>query len=203
MRKRTKWILVLLIVLATGPLAVSAGWWLLRERGEPQTVYFPADEEVAEVTASLTGTHKLTSVVPEFTVPAEYVPRILAPFRPAKKHDYSAELDEFTMARLVIRTKAGQTITITVPNSDKNKLCYRLDGIRCVRGGQYGAVLDSDQGDGLAIPESGFLSCSIAEMWNEQKSGEKSKQLQLYLEFLERSIGARPSTKGRLNEGRP
>ena len=183
---------LILGVATVGSAGALAIWHLPHWSAKSQRA-FPSDEEVQEVRAALTGTENFTPRVAEFTVPPEYVPRLLAAFRPVERKEYPASWDAGDIARLEILTKEGLVRRITVPFSGKNPLCFRLDGIQCFRGGKYLPVaINRKWDDQLWISECGRLVSAIHEIWRQQTTGARSDRLEDYLQDLERSAGARP-----------
>jgi hypothetical protein len=102
--------------------------------------------------------------------------------------------DWWTMGRLEVRTRDGQSIRIMFPQAGKNVLCFNLDGVRCRRGGRSGPVVHVADGKQLVgyLPENLALAEVIRLIRQEQTTREKSAALAELFEDLEQSAGKRP-----------
>jgi hypothetical protein len=142
------------------------------------------------VSATLFEIEGITAGVPEFVIPDDYTARILDAFRPAEKGNYPPSWDREILGRLVVKKKAGGTITLMFPFSGKNPLCFTLDGVRCIRGGPYDPVfVGASESENVWATECGQLAGVLREINRQLTTGEKSDNLNRYFENLERSRG--------------
>jgi hypothetical protein len=104
-------------------------------------VNLPTEEEIDTISARLDDANDvIREPIPEFTIPRDHVPLILAALNPVEKSDYPAVWDERTLGHLTITTKTGRQIHIAFCFAGHNPLCYSVDGVRCLRGGKYQPV---------------------------------------------------------------
>jgi hypothetical protein len=185
--------------VAVGTLAFAFAWarYVNLPLTQPQVVELPAIEEIQSVTGALEEGSQF-GVVPEFPIPPEYVPRILAALTPAHRHDYAASRDDPPLGRLEIVTRTGQRIRVRFGYSGKNPLCFTIDGVRCIRGGRYKPVqVAPTRDEDVYTAECIDLECALWEIYWEQKSGKKREYLNQRLDDLERSAGQRaPERRG-------
>ena len=158
-------------------------------------VSLPDAPAVESMTGEILELEGVTSTVPVTDIPPEYMPRLLDAFRPAVVHDYPGQWDESqTIGRLIIKTRDGRSIRVTFPFSGKTPLCFNVDGIRCMRGGEYEPIryiiIDGNRYGYSA--ECLVLANVIREVHREHVTGKRSESLDQYLEDLERSAGKRP-----------
>src|SRR6516165_1917324 len=129
------------VLSALAVLVVGAALLLIRWHSQsPPPPPLPEDADVESVTACLFEGLWSGPAVADFTVPPEYVPRLLRAFRPVTRSDYPEQWEQETLGRLLIRDRSGRVYTVTFCFAGKNALCYNLDGVRCERGGTYKPV---------------------------------------------------------------
>jgi hypothetical protein len=131
---RRKWLLVLglLIVTVTALAIVIVRTPRFQKWYRPPVFVLPAADEVAEMRASLNHREFTDGPpVPEFVVPAEHVPAILAELQPAESlRDFSAKQFEFygQMGEITIRTKAGGVVHLRWCWWGKNPVAFTPNG---------------------------------------------------------------------------
>jgi hypothetical protein len=191
-RRKTLWVVAALVLVAS---AAAGAWWAWRSGGNSAAPVLPPDEDVVSVTATLNdgGPYPVTPAVPEFPVPRKYMGTVLAALRPATARDGAVlgEQKGVTLGVLKVTTRQGQTLTIPWYVFGKYKLCYAVDGVRCVRGGAY-KPLCVDGEDEFYGDEATALSAIIYLIHEEQSTGKVPDKLQNAIEDLERSRGERP-----------
>jgi hypothetical protein len=184
------------LLIALGVVTVITASWLLIVRRQPEVMALPEDAELEEVTALLYERDGWGSPVPEFALPRDYIPPVLAALRPAERNEYPHQWDEWcTVGRLRIRCQGGRVIEVTWPDSGKNCLCFQVDGQRCVRGGEYlptSIVTTAERQEGIWSSECVLLANVVREGYQEAMTGERSSRARGYFEDLERSAGRMP-----------
>lgn len=96
---------------------------------EPPVLTLPADDEVAEVRASLRASDTGFPETPEFTVPPEDVPHVLRWVRPAayvRQPPLFPNQDE--LGQLRIRTRSGGELVLRFYWAGKNPAVLTADG---------------------------------------------------------------------------
>jgi hypothetical protein len=188
-KKLVVYLLALIGFTVVGGLVATS---ILR-REQPQLVEFPDDDEVEAIKACLFSVEGMGSTVPEFVVPARYIPNILRAFRPAQRSDYPAAWESETLGRLDIEARSGRKHSVTFCFSGKNSLCFNFDGTRCVRGGKHKPVwVGPGKDDNIWTAECLVLANILREINREASTGERSSRLVEFFEDLERSMGDRP-----------
>lgn len=186
---RRRWLLFALAVLAVGAVLLLVRW---RGQSLPPPP-FPEDADVESVTACLFEGQWGGPAVPDFTVPPEYVPRLLRAFRPVTRSKYPEQWELDTLGRLLIRDRSGRVYTATFCFAGKNPLCYNLDGVRCGRGGPYRPVIvdPSSNFEGYSA-EAFALAGAIRELEQIARAGKAPVNLIGCFEALEVSAGLLP-----------
>jgi hypothetical protein len=187
-----KWLLrYVMVVLAAGlMLALAAHTW----RSDPAPPAFPDDADVVAISASLAGHEGFGKPVPEFVIPAPFVPRVLRAFRPVQLSAYPAAWEEETLGRLVFTTQSGRTYVVRFCFSGKNPLCYNLDGVRCIRGGKYvPAWVGADEHDNMWAAECASLANALGAIYQAGITGQATGRIEECFQELERSAGERPA----------
>jgi hypothetical protein len=131
MKGRWRWLVLLIAILAVGVVLLPVvrsprfqKWY------NPPVLLVPADDEVAEVRASLWASPVALEPIPEFVVPPEHVPVVLGWLRPLEyvsNPPIYPEHDEF--GELVIRTRSGQELRLRVFWAGKNPAVVTSDGV--------------------------------------------------------------------------
>jgi hypothetical protein len=186
-----RFVMLLVGACMVGLLVLPALSHFFSKPTQSGTVDLPADPDVESITATVYAVDGFSSAVPTFAIPGEYFVRLLSAIKPAETANYPASWDEDTMAILKIKTKTGQTNTITFCFPGKNRLCFQVDGVRCVRGGRYDPVFVGERHESW-LPECCVLAGILAEIQHETLTGEKSAIVADRFEDLERSAGKRP-----------
>jgi hypothetical protein len=150
--------------------------------------------QVKEITASIPDLRTSMGFsgppVPEFVIPAKYVPVILKALTPAERHEYPRPWDDIVLCRITITTKSGSTIPVAVCFAGKSPLCYSVGGVQYMRGGPYRPVYVDEEGGGYK-DEGCLLHVIIREIHQEQ-NGNRPRELTDFIDLLERSIGEKP-----------
>ena len=173
---------------------LAGGLLLWSPLRQPKDVSLPPDSDVASMTAMLTGYQGVTRTVPEFTVPPEYIPKLLSAFRPAEKGKYPDLWDRDELARLKLMTTNGKVFSIAFGFSGKSPLCFTFDGYQCGRAGRYDPIaINSDDHYEHYASECLLVAHILDYIKREIETGTKSPKIDRYFEDLERSAGDRPS----------
>lgn len=181
--------------LVAGMLAalVAVVWVTLRPR-PPHPLDFPDDVAVVGVTADMFASD-LGDQVPPFAVPPEFIPRILAVFRPAE--EYTGKHfppPGVWFGRVSVQATDGRILVLEIPWAWKEPLFFRSGETWYVRGGPF--VPDRVFGDRVEdrwyTSENFALAHALREMGEEQPEGRKQSRIIYFLEELERSAGRRP-----------
>jgi hypothetical protein len=176
-----------------GLLIVVAYFFVVGRPGQsPETIAL-SDEDVGSVVVEVFKVDGLTRPVPPTEIPPDYIPKILEALRPVVVRNYPHQWDEWnTLGKMLIRRRDGTSVEILFPHCGQNALCYRYNGVRCMRGGQYEPVLDLG-GDRFGYgDESLMFTNAIRGIYDEVTTGKKSQMLSDTLHDLERSAGKRP-----------
>jgi hypothetical protein len=132
MKRRRVW-LVLALCLAVGGVAVAVICSpLFQKWRQPPVLVIPADDEVAEVRASLSDrpTFPGFDSIPEFVVPAEHLPVILGWLRPGEYISEPWRLDLLhELGQVVIRTHDGQELRVRFFDAGHNPAVLTVDGV--------------------------------------------------------------------------
>jgi hypothetical protein len=170
------------------------GTFLLQPPREPadELKGIPQAADVESITAHVPKDKEFAIVkVPRFTVPRKYVPVVLAAMSPAKSSDWPAEWDQFRMAELTVRTKAGQLLHVHVCDAGKNPLCFSLNGIRRVRGGPYEPLR---LGGGEVYASEGHLLTYLLYLIHQEQTGKGDQErIGVVISRLDQSAGRRVS----------
>jgi hypothetical protein len=128
-RRRVYLVLGIGLLFAAGlTVAVVRTPWF-QNWHNPPALALPADNEVAEVCASLRKFQVAFSAVPEFIVPAEHVPVILSWLRPAEfRGERWNPLAVDELGEVVIRTRDGREIRLEFYWTGKNGVMFTPDG---------------------------------------------------------------------------
>jgi hypothetical protein len=154
-------------------------------------IALPSDSDIGQMTASVMLPERVRKMSEEFIVPQNYVPRIMEVFRGAHAtSDYESEPQ--ILAVLKLRKTSGESVEITVPQVGQNRLEFTIDGVECVRGGDYCPVNVQPQGDGMYLMECDFVALALVKIYQEQRTNEPSDRIERIFEELERSLGKRP-----------
>jgi hypothetical protein len=190
--KRRRTLFALAFAALVG-LSVLIGYFL--SVGRPPETIALTDEEVESVIAELFKVDDIPPPVPPTKVPREYVPKILNALRPILVHQYPHQWDEWTtLGKVTINKRDGTKVEILFPMCGQNPLCYKYNGVRCMRGGQYEPVMDLTEG-GVRFgygDESLMFANVIREIHREVTKSKKSEMLTDMFHDLERSAGKRP-----------
>jgi hypothetical protein len=130
--RHKRWFLLVAVLLIT----LFAGIAITRTTRfqkwyQPPTFYLPADDEVAEIRASLKESEVSWPGISEFKVPADHVPGILDQLRPAKYNSEPWELGRINveLGEIVIRTKSGEEIRLHFYDAGVNPVLFTSDGV--------------------------------------------------------------------------
>jgi hypothetical protein len=160
----------------------------------------PAETEVDHVDFEVFAVEGQTEPIPRTRVPTRYIPDVLHFFQPVTLSDYPADWDElFTIGKVTIETRTGQSFEIKFVSPGKCPLCFLLNGVRCMRGGDYNPIIDvvvEGQKYGYAN-EALLLLNALREINWEHCTGKESEKLQKYLDDQARSAGRLPPRRGK------
>jgi hypothetical protein len=190
--RRRQWLLTAVIA---GVLAVlgAAGWVALKPR-PTHPLDLPDDAAVANVTADMFASD-LGDPIPPFAVPSEYVPRVLAAFRPAEEYTgkYLPPPDVW-FGRVTVQATDGRILTLEIPWAWKEPLIFRSGETWYIRGGPFvpDRVFGSRVEDQWYTSENFALAEALREMGKEQPEGRKRPRIVYHLDKIERSAGRRP-----------
>ena len=159
MKLRWRWLalVVVLLVVGGGALAVIRSprfqkWY------DPPVLILPADEEVAEVRASLRASQVGFEEIPEFVVPPEHVPAVLGWLRPPRYEPHPPIFPEYDeLGAVVIRTRSGQELLLRFYWAGKNPAVVTRDGVDHFWGrgvNDEGRPCDGGVGLGNAVREA-------------------------------------------------
>lgn len=122
MKRRWRWLAIVVTVLVVGGVTLAfINSSRFQKWRNPPVLVVPADEVVVEVRASLRASQIGFEMIPEFVVPPEHVPIILAWIRPAKyiRNPWELQfLDE--LGEVVIGTKNGRELRMRFYEAGKN-----------------------------------------------------------------------------------
>ena len=129
MKQRWRW-LVLIAALVGGITVVIIRSPRFQKWYEPPVLALPADDEVAEVRASLRASDFGFRETPEFIVPPDDVARVLRWVRPAeyvRQPPVFANQDE--LGQLRIRTHSGRELVLRFYWAGKNPAVLTAEGV--------------------------------------------------------------------------
>jgi len=185
-----------IILLATfaGVVAISfCIWWLSRQMKPLPPVELPSENEIESITARINDLEESMGIlpIPTFNIPPEHFEIVLSALTPTKRYEYPASWEKLTLGQVEITTKGGQTIKISFCEGGDNSLCFSVDGIRCVRGGQYKPVFVSGDDEHYSDESTLFYNI-LRSIYQKTVKGKESDNLQRWVETLRRSKGERP-----------
>ena len=143
MRRRTWLVLGVGVLFAVGVVVTFTHTRQFKKWKNPPVLVLPADEEVAEMRASLREFQGISRAVPSFVVPAEHVPHILGWLRPG---DYTPggwePRPEDEMGEIVIRTINGREMRLVFFWTGQNPVIFTPDGEDMFFGHEVGDFTD-------------------------------------------------------------
>jgi len=158
----------------------------------------PSDLDVSHLEMEVYAMDGQINGIPRTRIPDKYIAQILTLFQPVTMSDYPAEWNRsFAIGKLIIETRQERYIEILVVAPGKWPLCFSINGVRCIRGGDCRPIVDiviDGQQYGYA-DEGGLLRCVFEEIYREQVTGKESEKLQDYFMDLARSAGKLPPRK--------
>jgi hypothetical protein len=117
------------LVLVVGLSAAAIRTTRFQKWYRPPVIVLPDDDDVAEMVASLRTSQIGLEAVPEFVVPAEHVPAVLAWLRPAEYIEKPWRIDQFDeLGEVVIRTRDGREVRLRFYWAGKNPAVLTADG---------------------------------------------------------------------------
>jgi hypothetical protein len=189
-RYRRVILVAILMVVATISLCL---WWLITHTTHPLPVTLPAEDEIEMMTATIDDSTEAMGIspLPTFVISPEDYGIILSALTPTEEYEYPAGWENMTVGRVEILKKGGKRLTIKFCEAGKNKLCFSVDGIRCMRGGEYKPVI---VGDDLTMytDESMVFYNILRGIHQKNVTGKESEELRSAVQWLQRSMGQQP-----------
>jgi len=147
----------------------------------PEVPPWPEAAEVARMTATVSDVVTTNPSLPEFEVPAEYVPAVLRVLRPPKycKHPEAKLLQEVGQLRVVCHD--GRSLEVRLLFYGKEPVLFTLDGVPCIRGGPYQELTP---GSDVYLPEVLTFEGVLRSI--QQRDKAKARE---YLQLLDKSAG--------------
>lgn len=168
--------------------------WTWSSKNSERWNLLPDDSEIEKVLASARKTDVGFSLpgTPEVSIPAEYIPRVMALFRPAVRNGWVGREWEPPIVDLTVITKGGRRIPIIVFWTGKTDLICAIDGVSSNRSGVYTYTSVSKDGrwEQYSI-ESLLLIEFLTGIERELATGVEDQKARDALENLERSAGKR------------
>ena len=184
MRRRT----LLLAVIIASCLTVFL-LWIGGQFSQATAPTLPDASEIENISAELFETQRLKPAVPSFVVDSRYYAIILSALRPAQRYDYPDSWDNQSLGAFIIKSKAGTTHRVKFCAAGHNPTTYLLDGVHCIRGGEYYTSINPREF--VCVDEGIILQSIVWEIYQTQKTGRASDELQTLIQFMERSRGER------------
>jgi hypothetical protein len=139
--RRALWIAAIAFVGLAGLAAFCLGLPGVRKWLNPPTLRLPNDDEIESLRATLYKS-QLAFGTPEFTVPPEHVPRIMAFFRPAHYAARPSISPNDLLGELKITDRRGETTVIRFYWTGQNPALLTVNGEDYF----YGSNLATDNG---------------------------------------------------------
>jgi hypothetical protein len=171
---------------------------LMIRSNAPDTVPLPLPEEVDQITAEIIDASTNWGIRPvqKFVVPERYFPVIFLFLSPAVKCRQSFALDgieeNWLLGRIELKGKNGVDTSIAIYEAGKNRLIFSVNGVRCMRGGEYQPIaLDSNGYEAYAAEQNGFASV-LFSIRAAADTGNEPSELNRHIEAIKRSRGELP-----------
>jgi hypothetical protein len=102
----------------------------------------PTPEEIEKITVRINDNreHYGIAPIPEFSLHPRFFPIVLDSFTPAEtlRQEYGSVCeDTLTFGEFKLATKSGRIVTIVFCDSGKCRVAFTVDGLGCMRGGEY------------------------------------------------------------------
>jgi hypothetical protein len=181
------------VVLLAGLLLLALGGAFLalmlrgppkQELSLPSSVDIPSDGEVAGIAVRLYNSCQQEPDEPEFDLPAEFVPEVLAVFRPVRVARHHPAVEEYGTMRL--RLRGGGDVELRLYRLNKEPVLFSVSGVPCTRGGPY---KDMAPGYHKYYPESFALEGLLREFALITKGRGSHDRVREVLEKFARSAG--------------
>jgi hypothetical protein len=174
------------LALAVLTLLIASLVLLVRNRMVDHLINLPDEKEVVSIRA-VAYLDKIggTEPTPEFAVPRDYIPVILAVLKPATTYYRNGSSGFPPVCDLQIATNSQRLIEVRVEWSGQNLVRFTADGVHCRRSGPYCLR------DGFGIDESLSLRALLEGIYFEQITHTKRKYLASVINDLEWSTGRR------------
>jgi hypothetical protein len=163
---------------------------VFQEAPETLQVQLPRDDDIVTLKATLFKSPWTSGPVAEFAIPPRYIPKIMAAFRTAEPEEYKI-LEGDPLGRLLLTTKGGGTVEIELFFYGKAPTHFSVNGVLCVRRGDFKPAIIVGENDEVFIPEGSALAEVIGEIHAECKFGTANERLKQCLDYLEMSRGER------------
>jgi hypothetical protein len=186
MRSRLALLLGFLILCAGAALAValSVARWPNREPPLPDSVEFPDNAQVARIVVRLYNSCNDDPDEPEFDLPLEFVPEVLAVLRPVRVVRHHPSTQEYGTMRLKLHD--GREYEVRLQRLNKEPVLYSVDGVPCTRGGRY---MDMAPGKDKYLPESFAFEGLLRELASLTKGCGSRGRAREILNKFEQSAG--------------
>jgi hypothetical protein len=168
--------------------------WLTAKQNSPTPIELPLPGEVDMLTAEVHDIKGLSrGRVPEFALPNRYIRDILGILAPAVPwSEHPSEHLLVPLANLNIRTKTGAFMAIVVLHYGQMPACFSIDGVICMRGGQYSPVARTGDDFDVYSDESLAFCTLIRDISLEAKGQRQERGVNNMLDQLRRSRGELP-----------
>ena len=179
-------------------VGIFALWWLNRLPPEPaDDVKLPEVAQIAKIRAKVheqfqTGSRGEPGQIPEFDVPMEFVPVILAAMRPAERTNASPSLAYFSViGNLTITTKSDQLFEVEIRDRGIYPLSMTINGIHCTRGGPFQGFGPPDIGN-VHIDEGSQFCSFLGQIYRVHFEHADKEWLEYHAKNLRISRGLQP-----------
>jgi hypothetical protein len=181
MRHRAVLLSCLLLLTVGGALIVfvARAGWPRREPPLPSSIDFPDDGKVAGVAVCLYNSCQDEPDEPEFELPAEFVPDVLAILRPVRVARHHRAVEEYGAMCLTLRD--GDKVELRLYRLNKEPVLFLVQGVPCTRGGPY---KDMAPGKHKYFPESFAFEGLLRELALVARgSGSRGRALEILNKF--------------------
>jgi hypothetical protein len=168
--------------------------WMIAWREKPPTVIeLPSARQVEKLTAQLFMVDDWPSEpLAEFTVPEKYIGVMLDALNPAETwRNPPRQKFLLPLGELNLLTKQGTRIKIVLLHYGQNPVSFEVDGVICMRGGEYRPVAGS--GDTEVFSDESLAFCNLVrDIALEANRGKQHRGVGNLIDQLRRSRGELP-----------
>jgi hypothetical protein len=188
MRRR----IALLAVVSVSCLIVLLLLWVSGQFSQSPAPTLPDASEIESISAEVFDPQHVKAAVPNFIVHSQYYEVILRALRPAERYEYpnSIHFDSQALGAFTIKAKSGTTRTVKYVSWGHNPTVYLLDGVVCIRTGEFNSMFGSK--DIGWLDEGDILRQIVSQIIQSQKTGKESDQLRSLIQNMEHSRGELP-----------